>query len=148
MRNNMRNQEEEKNDRTEEEKAFERLYEEVYNLLLRFGRPNFRLERPHADFTVHGDFGGYPQVVVFVTNLEMLRPSVIKALQQLVKNYPAWEIEVAVALREHRQDWPHMGLYVRPHEVIDGLQRRYFPEEFRDIEYTELEGVRRGTAYD
>jgi hypothetical protein len=38
-----------------------------------------------------------------------------------------------------------MGLYIRPHEIIDGLQRRYFPKEFQDIAY---EGARCDPAYD
>jgi hypothetical protein len=38
-----------------------------------------------------------------------------------------------------------MGLYIRPHEIIDALQRHYFPAEFQRLEY---EGARRGTAHD
>jgi hypothetical protein len=38
-----------------------------------------------------------------------------------------------------------MGLYIRPNEIIDGLQRQFFPKEFQDIEYRR---ARRGTAFD
>ena len=75
----------------------------------------------------------------------MLRPTVIAELQRLIKQFPGWEIEVTVAVRGHYDDWPRMGLYIRPHEIIDGLQRQYFPKEFQNIEYA---GARRGTAYD
>jgi hypothetical protein len=34
---------------------------------------------------------------------------------------------------------------VRPHEIIDGLQRQYFPKEFQGIEY---EGSRREMGHD
>jgi len=38
-----------------------------------------------------------------------------------------------------------MGLYIRPHEIIDALQRQYLPAEFQTVEY---EGARRGTERD
>ncbi len=130
--------------RNEQLKTFEKLRDCTYQLLERFGRPDYLPGRRHGDYQVLGDFSGYPQVVVFIDNLKMLRPPVISALQKSVKGFPGWEIEVAVAPRAHR-DWPNMGLYIRPHEIIDGLQRQYFPTEFQNIEY---EGARRGTAYD
>src|SRR6202012_1108665 len=98
----------------EQAAIFRRLYESVENLLGRFGRPDYLPGQPRGDFQVHGDYNGYPQVVVFVDNLEMLRPNIVSALQNLVKNYPGWQIEVAVALRDHDDDWPDMGLYIRP----------------------------------
>jgi hypothetical protein len=125
--------------------VFERLRDRADELLERFGRPNFLPKQSAGDFTVHGDYGGYPEVVVFVTNLEMLRPPVITALQELIKDFSGWQVTVTIAMREHYNDWPHMGLYIRPHEIIDGLQRRYFPKEFQNIEYA---GARPGTAND
>jgi hypothetical protein len=122
--------------------VFDHLYPRVEKLLEGFGRPNFLPGQPAGDFTVHGDYSGHPQVVVFVTNLAMLRPAIVGDLQRLIKDYPSWQISMTVAMREHR-DWPRMGLYIRPHEIIDGLQRQYFPKEFQDFEY---EGARRGTA--
>ena len=65
--------------------------------------------------------------------------------QQLIKTYPGWEIVVAVAVRDHYDDWSDMGLYIRPHEMIDGLQRQYCPPEFQNLRY---EGARRGTVND
>lgn len=100
---------------------------------------------PRGDYTVHGDYGGYPEVVIFVGNLAMLQPNVVSELQKLIKNFPGWQVTVTVVLREHLHDWPEMGLYIRPHEIIDGLQRQYFPDEFQNVEYV---GARRGTADD
>ena len=129
----------------EQAAVFRRLYEAVENLLGRFGRPDYLPSQPRGDFQVHGDYSGYPQVVVFVDNLEMLRPNIVAALQCLIKDYPGWQIEVTVALRDHDDDWPDMGLYIRPNEIIDALQRRYFPKEFQDFVY---EGARCGGAND
>ena len=129
----------------EQREIFNELYPRVERLLERFGRPDYSPGQPHGDYSVHGDYTGYPQIVVFVGNLNMLRPAVITELQRLIREFPGWEIEVTVAIRDHYDDWPRMGLYIRPHEVLDGLQRQYFPKEFQDMAYA---GARCGTAYD
>lgn len=127
-------------------KIFEDLRDRSLHLLEQFGESGYRPPYPsEVDYSVEGDFGGYPEVVVYVDNLKMLRPPVINALQVLIKEYPGWQITVTVTVRGHYDDWPNMGLYVRPHEIIDGLQRQYFPEEFQGLQY---EGARHGTAYD
>jgi hypothetical protein len=125
--------------------VFEELYPRVEELMERFGQPDFLPGRRHGDYMVHGDYGGYPEVVVFVHNLALLRPAVVEELQRLIREYPGWQITITVAPRDRQRDWPNMGLYVRPHEIIDGLQRQYFPKELQNIEY---EGARRGTAFD
>lgn len=125
--------------------VFGRLRDRTYDLLKGFGRPHYLPVQPHGDYSVHGDYAGYPEVVVFVSNLEILRPSVVTALRELIKEFPGWQITVTVAVRGHYEDWPRMGLYIRPHEIVDGLQRQYFPKEFQSLEY---EGARRGTADD
>jgi len=130
---------------SEELKCFESLRDRTDSLLHRFGQPDYQPNRSHGDYSVHGDFAGHPELVVFVGNLKMLAPSVIVALQELVKEFPGWQITVTVAVRGHYDDWPNMGLYVRPNEIIDGLQREYFPQEFQALAY---EGARRGTVDD
>ncbi len=134
-------------DRAYEEQVelFERLYNRVEHLLENFGRPDYLPDYPQGDYSVHGDYTGYPQVVIFVRNLELLKPEIVSQLQRLVQEFPGWQIVMTVAVRGHDGDWPDMGLYVRPHEIIDGLQRQFFPTEFKDIEY---EGARKGTKYD
>ncbi len=123
-------------------KIFGRLIDRINTLLKRYGEHD--LLKP-GDYSIYDDYWGYPQVKVSINNLELLQPSIIEGLQTIVKAYPAWEIVVAVAVRGHYNDWREMGLYIRPHEIIDGLQRQYFPKEFQDIEY---QGARHGTAYD
>jgi hypothetical protein len=124
--------------------VFERLRHRVKKLLERFGRPDYLPGQPHGDYQVHGDYSEYPQVVVFVENLELLRPPVVNALQQLTKDFPGWQIDLMVALRG-RKDWPNMGISIRASEIVDDLRRQYFPKEFQDLAY---EGARRGTVYD
>jgi hypothetical protein len=136
--------------RKEQVKVFESLRDRTFVLLERFAEADFQPHRSEGDFLVYGDFTGCQQVVAFVHNVKMLQPRVIEALQQLIKEFPGWEIEVTVAFHGHYEDWPNvdwprMGLYIRPHEIIDGLQRQYFPKEFQSVEYP---GARRGTADD
>jgi hypothetical protein len=129
----------------EQATVFVDLLDRVKNLLERFGRPDYLPNQSKGDFAVHSDYSGYPQVVVFVENLIMLRPNVVSALQNLIRKYPGWQIEVTIAVPGHDDDWPDMGLYIRPHEVVDALQRQYFPKEFQDIAYA---AAKKGTAYD
>ena len=124
---------------------FERLYPRVDALLERFGRPDFLPGQPEGDFCVHGDYSEYPQVVVFVHNLGLLRQPVVRTLQQLLKEYPGWQIDLMVTLWDHLKDWPNMGISIRGNEIVDDLQRQYFPKDFQDLAY---EGARRGSVLD
>ncbi len=93
---------------------------------------------------MHGDYSEYPQVVVFVDDLKLLRPPVVDALQQLVKEYPGWQIDLMVTSRGH-EDWPNMGISIRDNEIVDDLQRQYFPHEYQNLAY---ENSRRGNVLD
>ena len=124
--------------------VFELLEQKIEKLLERFGRPDYLPGQPEGDFQVHGDYSEYPQVVVFVENLKLLLPSVVDAVQSLVRQYPGWHIDFMVTLRGH-EDWPNMGISIRANEIVDDLHRKYFPKEFRDLAY---EGARRGSVLD
>jgi len=130
---------------TKQYAVFERLSECVDKLLERFGRPDFLPGQPHGDYSVHGDYSEYPQVVVFIHNLELLRQPTVSALQQLVKEFPGWQIDLMVGLWDHLKDWPDMGISIRSNEIVDDLQRQYFPKEFQDLIY---EGARPGNVLD
>jgi hypothetical protein len=123
--------------------VFVRLRDRIDAFLEQHGRPDTLLAP--GDYSAHDDFRGTPQVKVSVGNLELLRARIVYQLQQIVVDFPGWEIVYAVALDDHLDDWPNMGLYIRPHEIIDGLQRQYFPKEYQEIEYA---GSRRGTESD
>ncbi len=121
---------------------FESLVRAVDAVLEQYGKHD---SFESGDYSIYEDYWGFPQVKVSINDLKLLQPEVIHKLQQTVNAYPGWEIVVAVAVRGHYDDWPHMGLYIRPHEIIDGLQREYLPVEFQNLDY---EGARRGTVND
>jgi hypothetical protein len=73
----------------------------------------------------------------------MLAPTVVKSLQASLTQFPQWEIVPAVAVEGAEESWPKMGLIIRPDEIIDGLQRHYFPREFQGFKY---EGSRPGSV--
>jgi hypothetical protein len=122
--------------------VFEDLHERVDKLLDRFGRPDYLPGQPQGDYSVHGDYTEYPQVVVFVDNLKLLRTPVVSALQDFIKDFPGWQIDLMVTTRGH-EDWPNMGISIRANEIVDDLQRQYFPKEFQDLAY---QGSRRGSV--
>lgn len=128
--------------REDPQKTFERFWNQIDALLEKFGKPDSLLGL--GDYSVYSDYWGYPQVKVSVGNLELLRPQVVMQLQKIASDFPGWDIVVAVAVREH-YDWPEMGLIIRGNEIIDGLQQRYFPKEFQNLNY---KGSRPGTEND
>jgi hypothetical protein len=127
----------------EQVEKFERLCRRVGTVLNGFGRPD-TLERS-GDHSVYDSYWGFPQVKVTLANLALLEPRVVHRLQSVLKAFPGWEIVVAVAVEGHYDDWPDMGLIIRAHEIIDGLQRQYFPPAYRGLIY---EGSRPGADRD
>jgi hypothetical protein len=127
-------------DRQAEE--WSKLYERVTALLGKFGTYDALGD---ADFWVLDDNWGTRQQKVFVNNLSMLSPTIIAGLRALLSGTPDWEIVVAVSIRGAGEKWPDMGLTVREREIVDGLQRSYFPAEFQSLYYV---GSRPGTEQD
>jgi hypothetical protein len=119
----------------EQYEIFERLRVRIDDLLEQYGRPDTLSGL--GDYSAHDDFRQSPQVKVSVGNLDLLRPSIVYQLQGIVSDFPEWEIVYAVALEDHLEDWPNMGLYIRGNEILDTLQRQYFPEEYRDVQYSD-----------
>jgi hypothetical protein len=68
----------------------------------------------------------------------------VDAVQALVKDFPGWQIDLIVTTRGH-DDWPNMGLSIRDDEIVDDLQRQYFPPEYRNLAY---ENSRQGNVRD
>jgi hypothetical protein len=117
----------------EEFDKFERLRGRIDKLLEQYGKPDTL--NGLGDYSAHDDFRQSAQVKVCVGNLKLLQPSIVYQLQKIVRDFPGWEIVYSVAVDGHFDDWPNMGLYVRPNEIVDTLQRQYFPTEFQDISY-------------
>jgi hypothetical protein len=109
--------------------------------LSKFGQEDTHLP---GDFWVHDEYWGYPQVKVYLGNLALLQTPLVSELRTLLSDFPGHEIIVAIAVlgREH---WPDMGLTIRAHEIVDRLQREYFPPELRAVAF---EGSRPGTERD
>jgi hypothetical protein len=101
-------------------------------VLRQFGTEDYRRT---ADAWIDDDNIGTAQQKIYVLNLHLLRPRVIESLQKILLDYPDWEIMVAVSVPGLGEELPDMGLTIRAHEVIDGLQRQYFPQEFRSLAY-------------
>ncbi len=125
---------------TEQERAWGKLYDRIQRVMNRYGNSNYIGE---GDYWLLDDNWGMTQHKLCVNNLKMLEPVIIKRLQACLADYSDWEIVVAVDVPGSGDSWPPMGLIVRPHEMVDGLQRQYFPKEFQGIKY---EGSRPGTV--
>lgn len=80
------------------------------------------------------DWGWFVHQVEFST-LEILRPHVILALQQVISSYPDWEIPVRLCIPEKREIWPGMGIIVHSDEIIDELRRDLLPPEFSEMTF-------------
>lgn len=130
------------NDEEVQARTWNLLYGRIRGLLQEFGSEDYLRT---ADCWVDDDNWGHRQHKIYIRNLAMLRPSIVKSLQKLLAEFPTWEIMLAVSVPGPGDAWPDMGLTIRAHEIIDGLQRQYFPNEFQSIMY---EGSRRGTERD
>jgi hypothetical protein len=122
-------------DRRAEEQynTFLLLRERIENVLEQYGRADSLGEL--GDFSAHYHYVQSRQVKVSVANIELLQPHIVYQLQDIVKEFPGWEIVYAVTIDDHLDDWPNMGLYIRGDEIVDTLQRQYFPQKYQGIEY-------------
>ena len=128
----------EDDDDAEQIRVWEILYVRLKDILDEFGREDWR---GHADYWIVSDNWGTSQHKLYITNLDLLAPSVVKLLQNALVEFPGWEIVVAVDLRDKGNSWPNMGLTIRAYEIIDELQRQYFPTQYQGVRY---DSVRRG----
>lgn len=121
---------------------WENLYAAARALLGSYGA-----EDAHAkgDFFVLDDNWGTNELRVEINNLMLLEPAIIQSLQDMLRELPGWKIVIALDVPGTEKTWPSMGLVIRSNEIIDGLQRQYFPTDFRDLKY---EGARPGTDRD
>lgn len=128
------------NDDAEQGRVWDRLYARLEEILRQFGKEDW-LGR--ADFWIVSDNWGSRQHKIYITNLKLLAPSIVKLMQASLTGYPDWEYVVEASPEHYGKSWPPMGLIIRPHEIVDDLQRQYFPKEFQGFEY---EGSRHGVS--
>ena len=127
---------ESEDDDAEQIRVWETLYARLKDILDELGQEDWG---GHADYWIISDNWGTRQHKLYITNLELLVPYVVRLLQNTLADFPDWEIIVAVYLKKKGYSWPDMGLTIRSHEIIDELQRQYFPPEYQAIRY---EGAR------
>lgn len=118
--------------RARQESEWQALHDAITTLLDRHGKKDGLRE---GDYWLVDDNLGLWRQKVEVQNLKLLEPSIIKQLQDLLSDYPDWEITVRVDIVGQEDTLPPMGLLIASDELIDDLQRKYLPPEFRTLSY-------------
>lgn len=95
---------------------------------------NKRGGKRYEDCYVREDCLGPPQIEFYVIALDVLTPALVSDLQKTLTGYPRWEI-IAIVCPPDNSGWPEMGLRIREREVIDALQRRFFPPKFQNLRF-------------
>jgi hypothetical protein len=116
----------------EQQRVWDVLYARLQEALRQFGEDDYTGD---ADYWMVSDNWGSCQHLVYVFDLKMLSPPIVARMQACVEDYPNWEIVVDVSPERYGQLWPTMSLIIRAHEIVDPLQREYFPAEFRSFKY-------------
>jgi hypothetical protein len=129
-------------DEDEQERTWSALYDQIEAILRQFGTEDHFGE---GDYLLVNDNYGWRRHTIEIHKLPMLNPEIVKLLKPLLRQALDWEIVIAVDIPGTEMTWPRMGLTIRDHEIIDGLQRQFLPEECRSLSY---EGSRPGTGYD
>jgi hypothetical protein len=119
-------------DDVEQQHVWDVLYARLQETLSHFGEEDYTGD---ADYWIISDNWGSCQHLVYIFNLEMLSPSIVARMQDSLEDHPDWEVVVDVSPKRYGQLWPTMGLILRAHEIVDTLQRQYFPPEFRTFKY-------------
>ncbi|MDX6804608.1 hypothetical protein [Terrihabitans rhizophilus] len=102
-----------------------RMYRRLKRILRVFGPDDWDLGR----YWVFDENWGSNQHVVTIMDLALLSPEVITSLRRTLTDFDNWEVVITLDALGG-ESWPKMGLYLRQHEIIDGLHRSYFPEIF------------------
>jgi hypothetical protein len=117
---------------TPQEQEWGLLYDQLVVLLQNYGANDaFR----RGDYWLLDDNWSLHQHSIEIQNLEMLRAPIIRGIRELLTDFPDWEIVISVDVPGTERVWPKMGLVIRTHEIVDGLQRQYLPEAFRSLRY-------------
>ena len=117
----------------EQEREWLSLYSQIRALLQQYGKEDDGTDE--KDYLLVDDNLGLWQHRIETSNLEIVKPVVVKSLQKLLNGYPNWEIAITIGSSVKEKAWPAMCLIIGDNEIIDGLQREYFPEEFKTIVY-------------
>jgi hypothetical protein len=124
------------------DKEWNDLYKRIIQTLRQYGKDEATGD---GDYWVVDDNYGWQRLIVNVFNLKMLNPSIILALRALLSELPNWSIVLALDVPGTEGKWPPMGVTIRKHEIIDGLERDYLPEPYRALS---IPGSKPGTGFD
>jgi hypothetical protein len=117
----------------EQSREWRELYDPIRALLSQFGEEDDGGK--WKDFMLLTENLGLWQHRIETSDLKMIKPAIVKSLQKLLIGYPDWEIAIAVAALNADNPWPSMVIVITEDEIMDGLQRQYFPPEYQTIEY-------------
>ena len=109
----------------EQHREWKLLYERIRELLQRYGEEDVSGAR--KDFLLVDDNVYLYRHRIETSNPELLRPVVVKGLQELLVGFPNWEIVLAAS--------EYGGVTICDDEIVDGLRRQNLPKEFQNIEY-------------
>jgi hypothetical protein len=117
---------------TEQDRVWELLHDRISKVLRRFGTED---HFGNGDYLLVDDNYGWERHIVEVQKLHMFEVPVVKKLQSILREFPGWEVNMAVDVPGTEQTWPNMGITIRADTVIDELQRQYLPSEFQTLKY-------------
>lgn len=108
------------------------LYDAVVDILERAGR---RYEAGQGDWYLLEEDTGQEMQQIELVNLDLLRPDLIRSLQELLVRHPDWVISVRVEGTGKGGQRIGMGLMICSDRIIDELRRDLLPERFRSMRF-------------
>jgi hypothetical protein len=124
----------------------DRIWDDLYRKIVALLRPHGRNDAiGEGEYWILDDNYGWRRQTIYVFDLKILDPVIVAALRDLLNGLPDWDIVLAIDVPGKENTWPPMGLTLRKHEIVDGLNRDYLPEPYRTLV---IPGSRPGTGYD
>ena len=115
--------------REEQRREWVALYNQIRPVLQQFGEEDDHPGR--KDYWLVNENLGLWQHRIETSNLEMVRPVVIKSLRKLLIAYPNWEITIAVTSPGAENVWPVMASSFATTKSSTGCSGNIFRRSFR-----------------
>jgi hypothetical protein len=116
----------------QQDREWNELYGKVAAVIHRYGRESAIGE---GDFWVLSDNYNdrWFRQIVYLFTLKLLDLQLIAELRGLLRDFPRWEIVLAIDIPGKEKDWPRMGLRIRRDEIIDSLIRALLPAPYNTL---------------
>ena len=88
----------------EQEREWLSLYSQIRALLQQYGKEDDGTDE--KDYLLVDDNLGLWQHRIETSNLEIVKPVVVKSLQKLLNGYPNWEIAITIGSSVKEKAWP------------------------------------------